>query len=87
MLICAKCKKEMKCKKNGVRCRWNGSHVYAGDLFECPGCGNQTINTGNTNAHYSTHYTDTELDYYMDSFYEDNVKTQHNINLRRKRHA
>ena len=86
MLICAKCKKEMKCKLNGVHCRWNGSHVYAGDLFECSSCGNQTIHT-NTNAHFSEVYTDTKYDYYMDTWYEDNIQKPDNINLRRKRHA
>lgn len=86
MLICEKCKKEMRCKTNGVRCRWNGSHVYSGDLFECPSCETRIINTGNVNAHFDDNYTETELDYYMDNFLErqKSNKLRHNINLRRK---
>ena len=47
MLVCPKCKKELQCKKNGTTVRFNayGEHCYAGDLYECPTCGNQTILT------------------------------------------
>jgi len=35
----------MRCKKNGVVAVWNKSHAYAGDLFECPKCGLDTLVT------------------------------------------
>jgi len=39
MVICRDCKKEMSCITNGVQVRFgNGTHVYAGDEFECPTC-------------------------------------------------
>ena len=43
MKICVKCRKEMKCSKNGVAAVWNKSHVYPGDEFECPTCGNKIL--------------------------------------------
>lgn len=85
MLVCAKCKREMKCELNGVRCRWNGSHIYPGDLFKCPECGTEIINTGNVNAYHNTTYTDTKYDYYMDSFYDEHVRANETLNLRRKK--
>lgn len=87
MLICADCNREMRCTLNGVRCRWNGSHVYPGDLFKCPSCGKETINTGNSNAHVNDTYTDTELDYYMDDFYKNHVAQPQTLNFRRKTNA
>ena len=87
MIICAECKREMRCTLNGVRCRWKGSHVYPGDLYECPECGHQTINTGNCNAYHNDNFTNELEDYYMDDFYEENVKKSKNLNLRRKIHA
>ena len=49
MLVCPKCKKELVCKKNGttVRYRESGEHCYAGDLFQCPTCGFEVVNTRN----------------------------------------
>lgn len=40
MLICVDCKKELQCIKTGisVRYRTDGTHVYAGDLYECSLC-------------------------------------------------
>lgn len=43
MLICNKCKKEMKCVRTGVTVRFTSSWVYSADLFECQSCGNQII--------------------------------------------
>lgn len=48
-MICAKCRKEMRCLKTGVYAAWNERHhCYAGDLFECPECGCQVIQTVHT---------------------------------------
>jgi len=60
MLICPKCKKELKCETNGVivRYRKTGDHCYAGDLFKCPTCGYEVIHTSN------------------ESFFDPNTKTQ-----------
>ena len=38
MYICPKCKKEMRCKKNGMICRWGAGHCYSGDKYQCPTC-------------------------------------------------
>ena len=38
-LCCAKCRKEMTVKKNGVK----ASRGTLGDLFVCPSCANEVI--------------------------------------------
>jgi hypothetical protein len=45
MLVCAKCKQEMTCQKNGVGIRYTetGEHVYWGDLYWCKKCGSETV--------------------------------------------
>ena len=43
MKVCGKCKREMKCTKNGVGLDFGGGHIYAGDRWECPGCGAEVI--------------------------------------------
>ena len=45
MKICVTCRVEMTCEKNGVFFVWN-EHAYAGDVYKCPNCGNQTAVTG-----------------------------------------
>ena len=51
-MICATCRKEMFCLKMGVYAAWNERHhCYAGDLFGCPECGCQVINTTSTPAY------------------------------------
>ena len=50
MIICTKCKKEMRCKKNGVIATWHNTHRYAGDLFACS-CGAEILNTNSTPYH------------------------------------
>ena len=45
MIFCAKCKRELTAKKNGIILRWGVGHCYAGDLFECPECKMETILT------------------------------------------
>jgi len=46
MQVCVKCKKEMKCEKNGVAVRFgNGEHAYMGDTFKCPTCGTEIVVT------------------------------------------
>ena len=49
MYICVKCKKEMRCKKNGIIVRYGESHCYASDKYKCPSCGNEILacNTNN----------------------------------------
>jgi len=53
MVVCAKCKKEMRCIKTGMTVRFNenGEHAYAGDLLECPEC-KATISVTNGTSYY-----------------------------------
>ena len=44
MKICVICRKEMVCKKTGATAVFAQSHCYSGDVFECPKCGNLTMN-------------------------------------------
>ena len=53
MKICVSCKKEMRCKKNGVTAVWGANHAYAGDLFACEDCGNEVL-ICNSNSHQVT---------------------------------
>ena len=40
MIVCAKCRKEMRCVKNGSDIVFNGgTYVYPADQYECPQCG------------------------------------------------
>lgn len=43
MNVCARCKREMRCKKNGIIVRYGIGHCYAGDKFECPECGAEVV--------------------------------------------
>ncbi|PNV83811.1 MAG: hypothetical protein C0610_16660 [Desulfobacteraceae bacterium] len=45
MIVCTNCRKEMVCCRTGVLVLFGTSHGYAGDEFECPECGNKTIDT------------------------------------------
>jgi DNA-directed RNA polymerase subunit RPC12/RpoP len=45
MKLCADCKKELTCSKNGVMVLYHGNHAYMGDEFECPVCGTKTVVT------------------------------------------
>ena len=50
MLVCANCKKEMTCKKNGSNICFNkGTHVYSADQYECPICGS-LVNVSSSNS-------------------------------------
>jgi len=80
MLICMKCKKEMRCIENGINARWNGTHVYPGDLFKCTDCGVEILNTGNTNAYHSDRHS--KKDVYMTESYR-YYTVEKNINLRK----
>jgi DNA-directed RNA polymerase subunit RPC12/RpoP len=53
MVVCARCKKEMRCIKTGmtVRFREEGEHAYAGDMLECPEC-KATVAVTNSNSFY-----------------------------------
>lgn len=39
MIICTKCKKELRCVKTGFTARWGAGHCYRGDKYACPQCG------------------------------------------------
>jgi len=41
MVICGRCKIEMKCIKTGAVFRWEERYCKRGDLYECPVCENQ----------------------------------------------
>jgi len=58
MLVCPTCKKELVCETNGVvvRYRETGEHCYAGDLFKCPTCGFEVVNT-NDNSYFDPNAT------------------------------
>jgi len=43
MKICATCRKELRCEKNGVYALYDHGHAYPGDLFRCPTCATKTI--------------------------------------------
>jgi len=87
MLICANCKREMRCTHNGIQCRWHGSHIYAGDMFECPECGNKTVHC-NSRPFHSDKMTNNEEDIYMDNYYQDHVASaKSHLNFRRKTNA
>ncbi len=45
MTVCVQCQKEMLCDKNSVGVKYGRSHVYPGDRFKCPKCGNLIIIT------------------------------------------
>lgn len=51
MLVCYKCREELKCIKNGIGARWGASHVYVGDVFKCRTCKSVILST-NANATY-----------------------------------
>ena len=53
MVVCARCKKEMRCIKTGmtVRFREDGQHAFAGDMLECPEC-KATIAVTNANSYF-----------------------------------
>jgi len=67
MLICTKCKKEMRVKKNGVIIKFNeGHHCYSSDVYECKICG-ATIAYANDNgafhvSHPMSHPTDINIE-------------------------
>ena len=43
--VCVPCAREMRCKKNDylVSDREPACYVWAGDMFECEGCGHQVV--------------------------------------------
>ncbi len=55
MIVCANCKKEMKCKKIGMNVRFghDGTHAYAADLYMCESCGNEIATTVASPTHHS----------------------------------
>lgn len=48
MIICVKCKKQMKCIENGVIARYGDHHCYSGDLYRCTECNNESLHTNST---------------------------------------
>lgn len=53
MKVCVKCRREMRCKSNGVLCHYGGGHTYPGDLFKCNFCGNEIIVTNTSPSHFT----------------------------------
>lgn len=51
MYICKDCNKQMNCIKNGVGCDFGGGHVYPGDVYECPVCHYEIVNTTSNSIH------------------------------------
>ena len=39
MMVCAKCRIEMRCTKTGCLTVWGESHAYSGDEYTCSECG------------------------------------------------
>lgn len=59
MLVCVECKQKMTCVKNGKGVRFGHAHVYPGDMYECPKCGKQVINTTRVAIYDPEQKTDT----------------------------
>lgn len=76
MVVCVKCKKEMQCIDMGIAARWNGTHAYPGDLFECPTCGAQILKC-NTAPVYCDKLR--EKDIYMDGTFRKYVPKPLNL--------
>jgi len=66
MKICATCKKELRCIKNGMNIRFSfdGRHAYKADLYECPIC-KVKIAFGNQAPIYDEHFKDEDV--FMDT--------------------
>lgn len=57
MIICCKCRREMRCDKNGVGADFGHGHVYPTDRFKCPECGWAALRTdGYTKANHDPEY-------------------------------
>jgi len=61
MIICVKCRKEMLPDKNGVGADYGNGHVYPGDRYKCPECGNMILTT-NSRPIYDANY-DSQREY------------------------
>jgi len=61
MIICVKCKVEMKADKNGVGADFGNGHVYCGDRYKCPICNTMIIKT-NAAPIYDANY-DSQREY------------------------
>lgn len=55
MIICLKCKREMRCIKNGVGADFGGGHVYASDKWGCDKYGAEVLVT-NERPNYDPEY-------------------------------
>ena len=53
MIICTKCKKRMRCDRNGMIARWGSGHCYRGDRYKCSECAAEII-VCNPESYYST---------------------------------
>lgn len=60
MKICVRCRREMRCDKNGVGADFGSGHVYAGDRFKCPECGTMILVTNDAPIHDPNHRTQEE---------------------------
>lgn len=41
--VCVECLVEMRCAKNEQAVMMDGTSIYSGDRYKCPGCGNGVI--------------------------------------------
>lgn len=79
MIVCPKCKKEMKVTKMGVAVRYgiDCAHSYMGDLYVCPECSHEIVSCNSAPCHNTNFKKD---DVYMEGTYAECVKTF--VNLR-----
>lgn len=54
MMICSKCRLEMKVIKTGRFVRFGPGHCYSGDEFACKGCGATVVNCPSQPFHNTT---------------------------------
>lgn len=43
LYACVKCRKEMRCDKNGVGFDYGNGHVYPSDRYKCDSCGAEIL--------------------------------------------
>ena len=51
MYVCAECRAEMRCEKNGVGADFGNGHVYPGDRYVCPVCNHHILTTNIAPTH------------------------------------
>ena len=51
MYVCADCRQEMMCQKNGVGYDFGNNHVYPSDMYQCRNCGHRILATNARPSH------------------------------------